>query len=73
LTRARPARYTSGHDARRETHRARRDLREDPEDPDDETGPVVGTGTYQVRLVFDGTECMTRVEVGESIWLEVAG
>jgi photosystem II stability/assembly factor-like uncharacterized protein len=49
------------------------DLREDPEDPDDEFGGEVGPGVYQVRLVVDGEERVERVEVLEDVWLIVGG
>lgn len=51
-------------------NRVQWDLREDPEDPDDRTGPLVGPGTYQVRLVADGIEHMTTVTVLEDVWLQ---
>jgi photosystem II stability/assembly factor-like uncharacterized protein len=52
-------------------NRVRWDLRENPEDPDDNSGPVVDAGTYLVRLMIDGSERVTTVDVLEDRWLVV--
>jgi hypothetical protein len=48
-------------------------LREDPEDPDDNFGDEVEPGVYQVRLVVDGEARTQTVEVIEDVWLDIGG
>jgi photosystem II stability/assembly factor-like uncharacterized protein len=45
------------------------DLRANPEEEDDEEGPVVEAGTYRVNLTVGGTQQSALIEVLEDVWM----
>jgi hypothetical protein len=52
-------------------NRVRWDLRANPEDEDDDQGPVVEPGVYRIVLAVNGAEHTALVEVIEDDWMPV--
>jgi hypothetical protein len=50
-------------------NRVQWDLRANPEEEDDERGPVVEAGTYSVTLTVGGTQQSALIEVLEDVWM----